>query len=487
MIGLTFKQRGKGKRQLKVAPLLAALLLLPLVVSGCKYTAAPADLLQKPTIAEDKQLLTNAIARALPQHSLLTLPLQDDDYKEAVRLIDLDGDGVEEAVVTYYGEYSTPEVMLLRNENNSWRKWLTLQQPLARDIDWLKLTDFDNDGHQELLVGWIGSYDSPNTLELYSFQTKVTRNDTGEKTLKPLESFSYTLAEVGELVNDGIIQLAILLSYDSKGEDMLSLHDLDVYEWRGSGMKRITSMELIPSVNSYDTMVIGDISPRHRGIIIEGNTGAHSMMSYMYAWENGELKPIYPDGPLFMSEEGFNGRGVYSEDVNGDGILELHRALQAPGSEQATYADTEWINQYVQWDGRTGYEVVTEQYQNYAYGIRLTIPKEWRGRYTFSPLENEPYGLVSFHYWDERRKSSTELAALYGIRREKWSELEETWQDNAKQRPYFELSRDSGNVYIIRYAKAPPEQLAEAAQADFMDMVKALERFPSLLQFEHHQ
>lgn len=467
-----FQIRGMGRR----SALLLALFVTLLTSAGCRYTAAPADLLQKPSIEADNEELSASITKALPQFSMLMLPHRD-EYKEAIRLKDLTGDGVDEAVVTYYNEFSTPEIMVLRQTEYGWRQSVIVEQPLARDIAWLKIADLDDDGGFELIVGWVGAFDSPNVLELYSFQSKSVRNENGMLALPAIQSLSYSLADAADLDNDGKEEVVVLDALGTSGELEVPSYYLSIYGWNGGALEKRTILQMPQGVNLFERMMAGRISDRHQGILLEGGTGAHSMMTYLYAWDNGELKLIYPDEK--KGETGLSGTPTRSSDMNGDGIIELNLVRAAPGFEKDAYANMMWINEWVQWDGKDDYEFVAEQYLDNKYGVKLNIPEEWRGRYTMKKPKALTYGIVTFEYWNERAQLSAELVTIYVVPLKQWGAVESAWKD--EHRRYQFIASDSGNAYAISFAPEAPEQLPEEDKERFLAMRNVESHFTDYL------
>lgn len=454
--------------------LIAAFVLLVLA-TGCRYTAAPADLLQKPAISPDKQAIVQAIEESLPTYSKLTIPLREDQM-EAIRLVDVDGDGTKEAIVSYYNEYSTPELMVFKNTSSEWESWVLIQQPLAWQIAWLKMADLDQNGQMELIVGWVGAFDVPNVLEIYSFQSKPVRNEAGKLALKPLTSLPYSYAESGDLSGDGVVSLAVISETSMNQEVALPEYDLTLYRWKNGGLQKLYKEKLFEGVNSYDRLTMGRVSERHNGLIVEGSTGAHGTYTAMYVWERGKLRLVYPNVP--EDQDGISGTPTMSSDIDGDGILELQWTREAPGYTGIPYSDSKWVNVWVQWDGRKGYNKIIEEFSDYRYGIQLRIPGQWIGHYTLRNPQDEMYGVVTIDYWNEETKVTSELATLFAVPQKQWETVESAWKQS---RAYKMLLADSGNVYVISFVKDAPADWPYTERQAFSELLKAEEQFATSL------
>ncbi|NIK77985.1 hypothetical protein FHS15_003123 [Paenibacillus castaneae] len=473
--GYTNAGGGHGK-QIRLSIMLSAVLTLLFLATGCRYTAAPADLLQKPAIAPDKQAIVQAIEKSLPSYSKLTLPVRE-EHMGAIRLIDVDGDGTNEAIVSYYNEYSTPELMVFKYTASAWKPWLLIQQPLARQIEWLKFEDLDKDGQKELIIGWIGGFDSPNVLEIYSFQSKPIRNESGKLTIQPIESLPYTYAESGDLDNDGRSELVVISETGTNQEIALPEYQLTIYKWTNRKLKEVYGESINNGVNAYDRILIGRISEQHRGIILEASTGAHSSYTAMYVWEKGKLRLVYPNESEGI--EGIVGKPTYSQDINGDGILELQWSREAPGYPDVAYAYSKWVNDWMQWDGHDGFKKITEEFTDYRYGIQMRIPNQWLGRYTLHNADNELYAVVAIDYWNEETKATAKLATLYAVPQKQWGSVEAGWRSESKS--FRQVFTDSGNVFVTSFVKEAPADGSDADRKAFREMLEAEAEFTSSL------
>ncbi|MDQ6422534.1 hypothetical protein RB620_24185 [Paenibacillus sp. LHD-117] len=476
--------RDGGDGSVKKRIVLPAMLLLSLLLAGCQYTAAPADLLRKPQISADKEQLLAAVTKALPEFSIMMLP-HSDNGQEAIRLIDLDGDGADEAVVTYYNEYSSPEIMALRLTENGWRQWLLVEQPLAREMTWLSIEDMDGDGTKELAVGWTGAFDSPAVLELYSFQSKAVRNDKGKLKLPPSASLPFSLAETADLDRDGNTELAVISESSSAGaaaELVVPVFQLTMYTWEDGRLTSKARTTLPEGVSLFDRMIMGNISTRHQGVVLEGGTGAHSLLTFMYAWNGRQLTLVYPTPELEKQGYGFSGKPTFSEDMNGDGIIELQRTWEAPGHEGVPYSDSLWMNEWLQWDGRTSFNKVAEQYVDPSYGIRLDIPESWKDSYTMVKPPRASYGIVTFQYYNAETDEIADLATVYVVPLSQWEGVEHVWRD--EKRLFRSLGVHSGNQYAVSFHEDGLESLTAASRSDAQEMLKVRDSFSDYLSID---
>lgn len=448
----------------RMASVCLAMLTIGLLTAGCRYTAAPADLLEQPSIASDKQKLVQAVEDALPRYGRLALPHRG-GQSEAISLVDVDKDGTDEAIVSYYNEYNTPEIMLFEWKGGDWRTRALIEQPLARQLDWLEISDFDDDGNVEMFVGWTGngSFDSPNMLEVYRFDQALTINDEGKSVLKAAESMPYIYADSGDANGDGRKELAVITSSGTSEESEYPSYDLSVFQWSKGKLAELQKLRLSSDVNVYDRLVIGRISQRKSGIVVEASTGAHSSYTAMYVWENGKLHFVSPLSP----EQEMSWAPVQNKDINGDGIIELALQIVPPGGEELPYSEIMWITDWYQWDSKDKFTKVLSEYNDYAYAFRFLIPKSWAGHYTVSkPEKQDSYGTVQFDYWNEKSGAKAELVSIYIVPQMEWEGYQAARKDRGEN-PLFVLASGGGLIYAAHMPEETPESLSETDKAAY--------------------
>ncbi|MOA04590.1 hypothetical protein D3C78_1241560 [compost metagenome] len=160
-----------------------------------------------------------------------------------------------------------------------------------------------------------------------------------------------------------------------------------------------------------------------------------------------------------------------SGDWNGDGILELMWSREAPGFSDISYSESRWINDWMQWNGRDGFDKIGEEYSDYRYGLQLRIPELWTGRYTLYEVVDDPFAITAIGYWNEQTNETAELARLYAVPLKKWESVEAEW--NQQSRNYSRLMTDSGNIFAVSFVQDIPEGLSAEDKQAFGEMLGA--------------
>jgi hypothetical protein len=289
----------------------------------------------------------------------------------------------------------------------------------------------------------------------------------------PAGSLPFSLAATADLDRDGKREIAVVSESTSSGttaELVVPIFQLALYAWEDGKLTPKARTTLPEGVNLFERIMMGGISTRHQGIVLEGGTGAHSMLTYMYAWNGRALSLVFPSAEQEEQGLGFSGKPTMSGDVNRDGIIELQRNWEAPGHEGVPYSDSLWISEWLQWDGKGGLIRIAEQYVDDGYGIRLGIPESWHGKYSLEKPPRASYGIATFQYYNAESKELADLLTIYVVPIRQWGSVEHVWRE--EERAFTTLGTHSGNQYAASFHEEDWPSLSESSLADVKEMMK---------------
>ena len=186
--------------------LLGGALALIWLLSGCSFTASAESLFTLPQLPIEYTDLSGQIQDLIADGYEYASPTGGRNI-QSVQMVDLDGDGDEEAVAFF--RRSTDEkplkIFIFRSNEDSYEKLCTVESS-GTAIDSVNYNDLNGDGKLELIVGWRISSDV-QTVAVYAV-------DAQPATL--LQS-GYIRYSIEELDGDGIPSL-LLFRADGEGK-----------------------------------------------------------------------------------------------------------------------------------------------------------------------------------------------------------------------------------------------------------------------------
>ncbi|MGN7454760.1 FG-GAP repeat domain-containing protein [Paenibacillus pasadenensis] len=459
--------RSGARKPLRLLALLGA---CALALSGCRYTAAPADLLGPPMEAPQAGGASSSLKQLLPAGGSLSLPTRE-RQPEAIRSIDLDGDGSPEAVLTYSDAYGSSRILIARQEAGEWKTWAVLRSAMGTSLEWLSFVDMNGDKRPEIIAGWLVRQPGNSLtwqqyeVQVYSASDPLFEESEEGRLLKPVAELGYEAGDTGDVDGDGRQELVLVRRPGSPNEPML-----EVYRFANGRLDRAATLPLEADATLYERLAIGRIAKDRFGVIAEAGAGAHSSLTLMAGWYDDGLEQVYP--PVEEPNLGFNMSPVLNTDINGDGILEWSRQVEAPGQPEGTpYSDLITYTEWTQWSGlrpqdpgfvrKDMFLPVTLEYNDFSSGVSVQIPSRWRGQFTLSRPVEEPEAIIQLDYYNAKSGAIAPLWTLYGIPIKEWGSWSAAME--GKGRKPANLRTAGGYVYA---AIEEPKPKAEDGWSD---------------------
>ncbi len=148
------RRKGDGSMKKKCNRWLVLLvtMLLPLVLGGCMMTASVEELYSLPQLPVEYQALSAQIDAILASGAEYTSPTSGTNL-QSVQLVDLDGDGVEEAVAFFRnsGDERPMKIYIFRALNDVYEQVAVIEGS-GTSIYSVSYLDMNRDGVKEILV-----------------------------------------------------------------------------------------------------------------------------------------------------------------------------------------------------------------------------------------------------------------------------------------------------------------------------------------------
>ena len=347
---------------------------------------------------------------------------------QPVQMMDLDGDGREEALAFFRqsdGEKPLKIHIFTADDDNSYRQAAVIEgSGLA--IYSVDYSDIDGDGRMEIIVGWRVSMDL-QALAVYSLEPDGARE---------LMRTNYVKYAVADLNKDGKRELTVLrANQDGEGVADCYVSKNGALTLRSSVLVSMTMAEL----SQQGKVTVGTLRSSDPALFITGVADGARAITDVLALRGGELTNLVLSAITGVSGEVSRFCSVYPMDINGDGVTEVPRTvtLQGEDADHAVSQRVDWIS----YDASGTASRVLSTYHDVADGWYLQLPEGWPER-VWVGRSTSPDEIGITFYTDSSREESyvpvLRITALSGSERERL----------AVRTGRFILGRNDGVIYV---------------------------------------
>ena len=348
---------------------LAALLCACNLRSGDDLYALPRTSVEYDSLRDALQsLLDSGMEYAAPLSGSNTQPVQD---------VDLDGDGIGEAVA-FFKDGSGLQVYVFRqNEEGEYLEMTRIAgQGIA--VNSVAYSQLDGEGNREIVLSWQIS------SGVYALSAYSVREGSCTELLEPRNYAKYAVVDL-----------------DSDGQDELILLQMDASDVGGNRAEYYTYQDGVMALQS-EAYLSSDLSAidRTRASTLFGGENALYVTGYATDEETGEastriqltdILALRGDGLVNITRDETAAssvrtrRRVYvaDQDLDGDGVWEIpdiSGMYERLEGGEVVRSDTFYLITWCQYDINGGRHVLCSTYYNSSDGWYLVIPNSWRNR-----------------------------------------------------------------------------------------------------------
>ena len=398
--------------------LLPALLSLSvLLLSGC-YSGGIDQYFSPPQPSEEYLQLQELIDEELSSGCEFAAPIQG-SFRQSVQFTDLDGDGMDEALVFLRGPDGTLKIHIYLSVNSVYRKVLTLTGE-GRSVGSVDYADLDSDGRTDLIVTWQLT-GNMNILSVYSLE-----NWSGELLL----SSDCSEYAVGDLTGDGLNELLVLrnVGTGSYMADMITL--------RPDREPQAASAVLSSGIYALQRVSVVLLAGGTPALLAESLLDNGDLVTDVFSCREGSLVNLTLNRSTGVSETRRSYSLVYAQDIDGDGITEIPHPQQLYSQGNGIF----WSIAWYKYDafGRAGLVLTT--YHSVTDGWYLVLPDGWSTGLTVRRVDDVPGERAVILSRLDPGGSINDLIVIYTITGENRSE-------RARFEGRFVLLEESSTVY----------------------------------------
>ncbi len=368
----------------KLLPALLALVLA--LMSGCMIPSGD-ELLAAPKPSANYQNLQNELEKLLASGVTYAAPAKGEN-RSSIQRIDLDGDGVDEAITFFRGANSATsnnfEVFVYKKQDDDKYVCTGSIQGSGTAIQSVEYPAITPAGKRGMLIAWQLQTEGTNALTMCDFDENCVPG--------VLLETEYIAMELTDLTSNGAKDL-LLLTNDQNGKRVARMYGYSGRELRLAG--EAASSEEIVSVERIKNGRVKDGVP---AVFAEGKTASGVGLSTdIFVYSHRTLRNLALDGEDNTLMSTYRPVSVYSMDINSDGVTELPRAVLMAGYTDASSPDAVFMLDWYVYSVDKSPELVRTTYQNISDAWTFRIDDAWHDVITASKSNESSISTVSFY------------------------------------------------------------------------------------------
>lgn len=424
------KRQGIWKRWQSIC----AAAVLAAVLSGCMIVSSPEDLYRLPQLPEEYVELEKEISTLLAAGHEYAAPTEGENI-QPIQMVDIDHDGVDEALVFLRkaGDLQPQKIYIFKNIGERFQYAAVIQES-ASSISRIDYADLNQDGYEDLVIGW-------NTM------TASTANSTDERTLGRvvyvynMERFacervlaaSYNKYVTADLNRDGTQEL-LAIGSDSSGSCKATL-----YEWKQGTVEPACSVKLSMVPTMLSEVTLGGLKGGGEGLFITGTVDEETLVTDLLVWNDDTLVNCTLDPKTGSSSLIYHNSTLQTRDIDGDGALEVPVPYELPRGEGEDAV--RWAINWTAYSARGEAYVAETTFHNLTDGWYLVLPESWKKTISITNVTSSTgERAVTFGLWREGEEEPLNIVTIY-------TETGDSREYKASQGNRFILARQISTIY----------------------------------------
>lgn len=380
---------------------LAAVAILPLMLSGCMMTASVEELYALPQLPNEYQTLGGQIDAILADGAETISPTSGTNL-QSVQIQDLDGDGTAEAIAffrTTNGECPL-KICIFREIKGSYELAATIEGS-GTSIYSISYLDMNGDGMKEILVSWRVS--TQQALSVYRLE---------DMRAVQLMSAAYVRYDTVDLDGDGALELVVLRGDETESGGSAA----DYYDWDGASLVMRSGARLSVAMSELYWMQEGVLESGEIAVFVTGRVAGvgdtSRAVTDILMLRDGELNNILLSQITGTSTQVARFSGIRPADIDGDGATEIPVPAVLPAAEgSGEMWKIYWYDFSA--EGQVGRSLIT--YHNLTDNWYLVIPEKWDGRFTVVQDNSNAGEHATEFYSVSGRRIDKHLFTIYTI------------------------------------------------------------------------
>lgn len=331
------------------------------LLCGCQLRSGE-DLLAAPKPTEEFLALQTELDKELAAGAVYAAPVSGSN-RNYIQLVDLNGDNRDEAIAFFRTSSMSNEFRVKVYEQQEDGSYFNCGEisGVGVAINEVNYPQLKNNATRSIQLTWQVTGENVLSMSVGALENGVVETQLAT---------DYTNFVNADLSGDGVLDLLMLKIDAATGEKTATMYTF------GSGCHTAGTALLSPDAVSISRLTTGRTDGRTAAFVEEKDESGIGQQTDILIYENNELHNIAYDSELAVAQDTYRSTNVNSFDIDGDGEIEIPRAVlmagYPEGSADALYM-FEWYTYRM--NDAPVYKLTT--FRSAAERWYIIIPEEW--------------------------------------------------------------------------------------------------------------
>lgn len=369
-------------------------LLTALLFSGCAMRTVE-QMYALPKRSDEFNEMQSAIDTAM--YGMTYASPQSGENQQTVQMADLNGDGMDEIIVFAKGATEKPlQVLIFTQDKDGNVRTMETIGSNGLAFEQVEYVDFDDNPGLELVVGIQVGEQIQRSVSVYTFRD----NDAELMLLNGYSKFITC-----DLDEDGLSELMVFRQGEMEMQRAMAV----LYQTRNGQIERSVELSLSNDADDIRRIMQGRLQNGTSAVYVASAPNTNAMVTDVLTLKDDTFVNLTFTGEINTSVPTLRNFYVYSEDIDGDGVVEIPSTVtMKPLSAWQTAEHRQFLRWYSLDDNGWEYNKLFT-FHNFLGGWYLQLHNSWASRITVVQ-EN---GVYRFYLWDESYQVATSLFTLY--------------------------------------------------------------------------
>lgn len=362
---------------------------------------------------------------------------QSGNNKQTIQLVDLTGNGKQEAVAFFRDSNSDKPLKIeifKQNDKGDYEVYAKIEGA-GTEIESIAYPDLGGSGDCDILVSWQVST-SVHTLVAYT----IVQGQAVE-----IMRSSYSKYETADLDGDGRQEILLAQS----GDGNTGKWRIEYYDGRAGTMELISTAELSEGVTDIRSWSTGYLKNGTPALFTSCYYGKNLLMTDVLCLQGESLVNISMDPESRQSLQTLlYDPSITPKDIDRDGIMEVPAAVQVP-SYQTNTGELFWRIDWLKYAADGSHEKALSTYYDANNSWYLELPEDWTDHLALCRQEDTAAGEFSVVFARRPDQPEGQPQPFLTITRLTGSDRAE----RAKQDGRFLLYADSETIYTADFTE----------------------------------